>query len=205
MLPLYSTAIRQLNEWIWSIGGMRLMRANQSTQTQPCPTASLSITNNIWIGVGSNTGLHGVWPTTNCLSHGVAYVWSVLATYISSLWLATEQEAKVQQAAAPHNTQNVCNCGCCKSQLQFIIIQHPAMHMNILRRTLKCSQKVFGFTWWEIWITYTFYLSTLHMLYLTVSNNVLGHTVVQLFEALHYKLESHEFKSQCSHWNFSFT
>jgi hypothetical protein len=32
------------------------------------------------------------------------------------------------------------------------------------------------------------------MLYLTVSNNVLGHTVVQLVEALHYKLQGHEFK-----------
>jgi len=94
------------------------MRANQSTQRKPCPTASLSTTNNMWTGVGSNPGLHGLWPTTICPSQGVAYVRSVLATYISSLCAATEQEAKVQQAAASHNTQNVCNCGCRKSQLQ---------------------------------------------------------------------------------------
>jgi len=99
------------------------MRTNQSTQTKPFPTATLSTTNNTWTGVQSNPGLHGVWPTTNSLSQGVAYVRSVLAAYTSSLCAATEQEAKVQQAAASHNTQNVCNCGCCKSQLQFVIIQ----------------------------------------------------------------------------------
>jgi len=117
MLSLYSTAIRQPNEYVWSNGGMRLMRANQSTQRKPCPTASLSTTNNTWAGMPSNLGLHGVWPTTNCLSQGVAYVQSVLATYSGSLCAPTEQEAKVQQAAASHNTQNVCSCGCCKSQL----------------------------------------------------------------------------------------
>ena len=159
---------------------MILMRANQSTQRKPRPTASFSTTNNTWTGVGSNPGLHGVWPTTNCLSQGVAYVRSVLATYSSSFCAATEQKAKVQQAAASHNTQNVHNCGCFKSQLQFIIIQHPAMHMAVLRRTLKWSQKAIGFTWWELWITYTYYIRTLHTLNLTVSNNVLGHLVVQL-------------------------
>ena len=95
---------------------MRLIRTNQSTQRKPCPTSCLYITNNTLNGVGSNLGLHGVWPTTSCLSQGVAYVQSVLATYSSSLCAATEQEAKVQQAAASHNTQNVCICGCCKSQ-----------------------------------------------------------------------------------------
>jgi len=184
---------------------MRLMRANQSTQRKPCPTASLSNTNNTWTGVQSNLGLHGLWPTTNSQSQGVAYVWSVLATYTTNLCSATEQEAKVQQAAASHNTQNVCYCGCCKSQLQFIIIQHPAMQMTILGRTLKCSQKALSFTWWELWITYIYYIRTLHMLNLTVSNNVLGHRVVLFPEVLHYKLEACGFKSQCSQWNFSFT
>jgi hypothetical protein len=45
----------------------------------------------------------------------------------------------------------------------------------------------------------------LHMYTTYASNNVLGHIVVQLDEALHYKLEDHGFKSQCSHWNFSIT
>jgi hypothetical protein len=160
LLPLHSTAIRWLNEWIWSIGGMELIMANQSTQRKPCPTASLPTTNNMWTGVGSNPGFHGVCPTTNCLSQGIAYARSVLATYTSSLFVATEQKAKVQQAAASHNTQNVCNCGRYKSQLQIINIQHPAVNMAILRRTLKWSQKAIGFTWWELRITYTYYVHT---------------------------------------------
>jgi len=41
---------------------------------KPCPTASLSTTNNTWPGVQSNLGLHGVCPTTNSVSQGVAYV-----------------------------------------------------------------------------------------------------------------------------------
>jgi hypothetical protein len=65
------------------------------------------------------------------------------------------------------------------------------MHMAILGRTLKWSQKVIGFTWRELWITNTCYIHTIRMLNLTVSNNVLEHTVVQLAEALHYKLEGH--------------
>jgi hypothetical protein len=112
-------------------------KGKQSTQRKPCPTASFSTTNNMWTDVGSNLGLHGVWPTTNCLSQGAAYVRSVLATYTSSLCVATEQKAEVQQAAASHNTQNVHNCGCLKLQQRFIIIQHPAIHMAILGRTLK--------------------------------------------------------------------
>jgi len=32
-----------------------------------------------------------------------------------------------------------------------------------------------------------------------------GHTVVQLIEALRYKLEGREFNSRCCHWNFSLT
>jgi len=183
LLPLYSIAIRQLNEWVWRIGGMILTRAKQSTQRKPCPTAPFSTTNNMWTDVGSNLGLHGVWPTTNCLSQGVVYVRSVLATCTSSLCAATEQKAEVQQAAASHNTQNVHNCGCLKLQLQFIIIQHPAMPTAILGRTMKWSQKAIGFTWWELWITYTYYICTLHTLNLTISNNVLGHMVVQLVEA----------------------
>ena len=123
------------------------MKTNHSNYRKPCPTASLSTTNNTWNGVGSNTGPQGVWPTTNCLSQGVAYVRSVLATYSNSLGAATEQEAEVQQAAASHNTQNVCNCGCCKSHLQFVIIQYPAYQMAILGRTMKFSQKALGFTW----------------------------------------------------------
>lgn len=31
----------------------------------------------------------------------------------------------------------------------------------------------------------------------------MGHAVVQLFDALHYKLEGHGFHSQWGHWNFS--
>jgi hypothetical protein len=120
---------------------MILMRANQSTQRKPCPTASFSTTNNMWTGVGSNPGLHGVCPTTNCRSQGIVYARSVLATYTSSLCVATEQKTKVQQAAASHNTQNVRNCGCSKSQLQFIIIQHPAIHMAILGRTLNYHKR----------------------------------------------------------------
>jgi hypothetical protein len=81
------------------------MMANQSTQRKPCPAASFSTTNNMWTGVRSNPGLHGVWLTTNCLRQGVAYVRSVLATYTISLCAATEQKAKVQQAVASHNTQ----------------------------------------------------------------------------------------------------
>ena len=38
-----------------------------------------------------------------------------------------------------------------------------------------------------------------------VSHFVLGHTVVQLVEALHYKPEGDGYQSQCCHWNFSLT
>jgi hypothetical protein len=33
----------------------------------------------------------------------------------------------------------------------------------------------------------------------------MGHAVVQLVEALHYKLEGHRFDFQWCHWNFSLT
>jgi hypothetical protein len=40
------------------------------------------------------------------------------------------------------------------------------------------------------------------MLNLTISNNVLGHMVVQLLEAHHYKLDGHKFKSKMQSLKF---
>jgi hypothetical protein len=39
------------------------------------PSATLSTTNPTWIDPGTNPGLHGERPATNCLSHGRAKCW----------------------------------------------------------------------------------------------------------------------------------
>jgi hypothetical protein len=38
------------------------------------PSANLSTTNPTWIDPGTNPGLRGERPATNCLSHGTAYL-----------------------------------------------------------------------------------------------------------------------------------
>jgi len=56
-----------MNESVWNIGGMILHGANQSTQTIPCPSATLSTTNLKRYSLGSNLGLCGWRTATNCL------------------------------------------------------------------------------------------------------------------------------------------
>jgi hypothetical protein len=50
-----------MNEmWIESVGGMILIEENQSTCRKVCPIATLSTTNPIQTGLGSNPG-HLIW------------------------------------------------------------------------------------------------------------------------------------------------
>jgi hypothetical protein len=51
---------------------MKLTGENRSTQGKTCPSATLSTTNPTWTEPGSNPGLRGGRPATNCLSHGTA-------------------------------------------------------------------------------------------------------------------------------------
>jgi hypothetical protein len=47
-------------------------RGNRSTGRDTCPSATLSITDSTWTGLGANPGLGGEKPATNRLSHGTA-------------------------------------------------------------------------------------------------------------------------------------
>jgi hypothetical protein len=52
---------------------MKLTGKNRSTRGETCPNATLSTTNPTWTEPGSNPGLRGERPATNCLSHSMAY------------------------------------------------------------------------------------------------------------------------------------
>jgi hypothetical protein len=45
---------------------------NRRTRRKICPSVTLSTTNPTWTDPGTNRGVRGEWPVTNCLSHGTA-------------------------------------------------------------------------------------------------------------------------------------
>jgi hypothetical protein len=55
-----------------TIGGMRIGRENRSTRRKTYPSATLSTTNSIWQGQGSNPGRRGRKSMSNRLSYGSA-------------------------------------------------------------------------------------------------------------------------------------
>jgi len=66
--------ITQLNEWVWSNGGMVLTRENKRTQRKPCPNATLPTTNPIRTGLALNLGHCTKKQVTNCRTHSTALV-----------------------------------------------------------------------------------------------------------------------------------
>jgi hypothetical protein len=50
---------------------------SQRTRRQTCPSATLSTTNPTWTDPGTNLGLHGERPATNCLTHGMVFTHKV--------------------------------------------------------------------------------------------------------------------------------
>jgi hypothetical protein len=59
------------DELISTIDGMIQTSENKALR-KPCPSATLSITNSTWTGLGLNPGLHVTRRATNHLSHGIA-------------------------------------------------------------------------------------------------------------------------------------
>jgi hypothetical protein len=57
---------------------MKLTEENRSTRGKACPSATLSTTNPTWTDLRSNPGLRGERPATNCLSHGMAFVYTLV-------------------------------------------------------------------------------------------------------------------------------
>ena len=53
---------------------MKLKGQNRSTRGKTCPSATLSTIHSARTDPGSNPGLRGERPATNCLSHGTAKV-----------------------------------------------------------------------------------------------------------------------------------
>jgi hypothetical protein len=62
---------RRMN-WLWNTGGMILTGENRSTRRKPCRRATLSTTNSICTGLGSNLNFRCEKPATNRLSHCTA-------------------------------------------------------------------------------------------------------------------------------------
>jgi hypothetical protein len=56
-----------------------------TTRRKTCPSATLSTTNLTWTDPGSNPGLRGERPATNCLSHGTAINTSLLCTQVLTI------------------------------------------------------------------------------------------------------------------------
>jgi len=59
------------DELISTIDGM-IQTSENKALTKTCPSATLSITNSTWTGLGLNPGLHDTRQATNHLSHGMA-------------------------------------------------------------------------------------------------------------------------------------
>jgi hypothetical protein len=59
------------DELIVITDGMIQTSENEALR-QTCPSATLSITNSTWTGLGLNPGLHDTRLATNHLSHGMA-------------------------------------------------------------------------------------------------------------------------------------
>jgi hypothetical protein len=55
-----------------SHGGMILTGETRETQTETCPSATLSTTDPTWTDSSAIPGLHGERPASNRLSHGTA-------------------------------------------------------------------------------------------------------------------------------------
>jgi hypothetical protein len=51
---------------------MLLTGERQSTRNETFSSVTLSTTDLIWAGMGSNPGLHGERPVTDCVSHDTA-------------------------------------------------------------------------------------------------------------------------------------
>jgi hypothetical protein len=58
----------QINEWVWSTGGMIMTGVDRSTQRKIHPTSTFSTTNPTWAGVRWNPVLGGEGMPTNRLS-----------------------------------------------------------------------------------------------------------------------------------------
>jgi hypothetical protein len=56
-------------EWIWSSGGMILIRENRRTRRKSYPSATLSTINPILTELGAESGLRDEKPATNRLSY----------------------------------------------------------------------------------------------------------------------------------------
>jgi hypothetical protein len=61
-----------VDKWICSIDMITLTEEDRSTRWTTLPSATLSTTNPIQSGLGSNLGLCSVNTATSCLTHGVA-------------------------------------------------------------------------------------------------------------------------------------
>jgi hypothetical protein len=63
-----------VDKWnIWSTAGMILTQENWNSQRETCPITTLSTTNPTRTDLGSNLGLQGKRPTTNCFSQGTLF------------------------------------------------------------------------------------------------------------------------------------
>ena len=65
--PSYDKMTTQIR--VWDIDGTILMGDKRSTRNKTSPSVTLSTTNPMRTGLGSNACLCGERPATNCLSH----------------------------------------------------------------------------------------------------------------------------------------
>jgi hypothetical protein len=61
-------------------------RGKPKNSEKSCSSATLSITNPIWIDPGAKPGLRGEKPATNDLSHGTALPADYISTEVPKLW-----------------------------------------------------------------------------------------------------------------------
>jgi hypothetical protein len=84
---------------------MKLTGGNRSTQGKNRPIATLSTTNSTWTDPGSNPGLGGERPATDCLSHGTAFF--ILDLTSDSSYMFTENMVPEKCINIPDQTKPI--------------------------------------------------------------------------------------------------
>jgi hypothetical protein len=106
--------IYEYGEWWWNY----IDRENRRTRRKTCPSATLSTTNATWIDPGTNQGLRGERPVTNCLSHCTALPEVSLSccswfSFISAYQIHLERELVVFKKLMPVSFPFFINCHWC--------------------------------------------------------------------------------------------